>query len=1211
MDHKHFSFTGLIRRPHYAALFIITFLIFMVIGLGSSPQAHACTAFLCGYNTSNYSTGANGDTPIIDPTSGVNNPGAAGTLSQPYKVNQGTTLNIQIGYSSAESSGNQNVFTWTQIPDSSGLLADSGIVPSGGTAAELGYCYELVYNTGPYSDPNWETDGQGSISCGSPTPILCETYFPPGETCPSSGNTFPAPPGVVSPYSGHSVVWYQPGSQSAGTHDYNLSITAQRQGTFCMRTHVSLSNNSWPNPSGSNDYTAAQSLASNDLANVVGIKGPGNSSGDMCFDVVPPPATPPQPSCTEVAIPSPGANEQTLVRVEDSNNNVLVPSGDSNPSTASPTTSNYDGDGTEPSWVGTPFFIVGTNQGGTWLYTVLGQNVRVIIINRTDNAGVWTTTYYSDQTINCYNASLNPNPGSGCQLSVEGNVPNGPSNAVEAGSTFTVNATVTNTGSGDLPASINGDPLQVDPGSYNYPASGSTASNPSFSYVSTGEIPYGQSVTVPLTLTAPSGVASDTVYAHPAYSNLFAFGPGSDCSMTVNIYQPFTLTPSAAVTFVGDPENPTGVNYTTEVQNNSGSPPVQASDSSELFFTPSQTNSQIVEASSSDTYDYGSKVELVGTYNIPLARPGVSQVTAGDSYCAQINMSYTTGWVGPGGPTDLADTSGGGPYPSPPSCVVVVNKPFFKVYGSGVSAGGSFPGASPAGFISDWNNNSGLYPSVPDYDYGGGSELGNRAVGLITGYASAQQNSQDLRPPADLSISNTSNISNGTYTPSLGGTYNSSLEPLQQESCSTTSSQSWNGVTPLVNGSYTYTDNVSGPPLVLNASNLPPVNPGDDITLCVTGNVYIDTDILLNGANNGSWNIGNVPSFILDATGNVYIDPSVGELDGLYIAQPGGGANGTIYTCGQDNAGTFSPMSGSLLYTGCNQQLTVYGSFEAQSVNLMRTYGSLRDETPIPSTRTTTYTYSPGPQIGLTWTSSGGSIGIPGMKCTQTYEPDTSWQDNYLCVPPSSTFSLCWESGTPYGCTQCNFKQIDPSSSPDYPYLPGSWHNVAICPNNYGISFSFGYQSCFNNTAVTVNSCHQDYMNGQWYADIYQTSTQYCTQMYEDSDPEGPPGPDYPGGPWGLAYYGLAWETTYICEPLAPQIPTPHTVTTATQPPNPLSCSNSILSNGTSGRTSPRPTCAAEVFDFSPEFYLSAPSTTQGSNSANNAIEIYKLPPVL
>jgi hypothetical protein len=47
--------------------------------------------------------------------------------------------------------------------------------------------------------------------------------------------------------------------------------------------------------------------------------------------------------------------------------------------------------------------------------------------------------------------------------------------------------------------------------------------------------------------------------------------------------------------------------------------------------------------------------------------------------------------------------------------------------------------------------------------------------------------------------------------------------------------------------------------------------------------------------------------------------------------------------------------------------------------------------------------------IEIRWNSAGP---IPGMRCTQVNEPAeppaTTWDDNYLCLPPTSRVTLTW-----------------------------------------------------------------------------------------------------------------------------------------------------------------------------------------------------------
>jgi hypothetical protein len=1188
MSEKLLSLTKILLKRKYALLAVLILVVLSALSLGYSKSTSAAgicglsNTFMCDFNTdssSNTSGNSSSPGPALDWTNSGISQGGSGTNSDPYQVPVGDAVTLNLGYYSQAGSQGQHVYSWTNI-DPSNLASNvlGGISASGGDASTVfsNDCFDVAFpSSSPYYNAAFAVQASangGVVSCDGQWP--CEIY----PTTWESGCALSASPGGYA-VTGHgaSAVWYE-GSYSGGyTVTHNLSIGTQSPGEFCLRNHVATSTAGWINDP---NYLAA-----------AGRNVQAQNYSDICFTAVAVPVNPP-PSCSEVAIASPGANNQALVRVEDSNNNVQIPGG-STPSTGSPTTSNYQGDGVYPSWEGTPFYIVDSTGGGTWAYTVLGQNVRVIIIYRHDDMGTWTTTGYSDQTINCYNVSLNP--GGACQVTVNGNVPGGPANAVEAGSTFTATATVTDNGPGDAPGSLGGAPLQVDPGTWNYAAAGSTGSNPGFGAVSTGPISHGSSVAVQLTLVAPGTVTAENIIAHPAYSGLFAFGPGSDCAATVDVYQPFSLTVnSPTATFVGDPENPTSVNYSTSVSNNSGSPPVQATDTSTFSFTPSQTNGSITEASKTDTYDYGSHTELSGTYNIPQLRPGDANVTAGDTYCTSINIDYTTGWVGPGGPADVVPTNGPINTTSNP-CAVVVNKPFFKVYGSGVSSGG---------LLADWNNNTSLTP----YDYGGGSELANIATGNINGYASAQQTSGDVRPPPDLDFANNNNNSPAdAYTPGTGGNSGSTSSLLNQ-GCVVAGATNWGAADQSEPSAGSYT---SGGDLTLGAMS---IDNGQNVCLNVTGKVYISGPIKYTGANGNTWTVGthgNVPSFTLNVTGgNIYIAPGVGELDGLYAAEPGGGG-GTIYTCGNAN---FTAMSGSSLYTGCNKQLTVFGSFEAQSVNLMRTYGTLRDETPVERSVTTVTGYDQPVRLAQYTCGTGnpsnfyqqghwyeavnsdgslarGATGPPAASCPS---PTLQAYDGYIFPPGDTTFTGSHLNGS--YTFLCEY-QLTISGTDDHYVLPLA--SASDCqdkapgnpfPDSNGVPLGYIANSNSSGTEPLYENFDGAYCG-------YGSSGFHSLSITNNAEPDNNGSScGSPATVWGYVFTNPATSTNSF----------PETETAPVLgPPLPLTCSN----NG--GGTSSRPTCAAEVFDFSPEFYLSNPPTTGGFNSASSAFQIYNLPPVL
>jgi len=118
------------------------------------------------------------------------------------------------------------------------------------------------------------------------------------------------------------------------------------------------------------------------------------------------------------------------------------------------------------------------------------------------------------------------------------------------------------------------------------------------------------------------------------------------------------------------------------------------------------------------------------------------------------------------------------------------------------------------------------------------------------------------------------------------------------------------------------------------------------LAVYVTGNVYITSNIVMK-SNYGS--VAGIPFFALIVKGNIYIDPSVTQLDGMYVAQPNGNTGGTIFTC---SSGAFTSYtsaniatSPSTYFTRCNKQLTFNGIVQAKNVKLHRTNGTLKTNT--------------------------------------------------------------------------------------------------------------------------------------------------------------------------------------------------------------------------------------------------------------------------
>lgn len=299
---------------------------------------------------------------------------------------------------------------------------------------------------------------------------------------------------------------------------------------------------------------------------------------------------------------------------------------------------------------------------------------------------------------------------------------------------------------------------------------------------------------------------------------------------------------------------------------------------------------------------------------------------AGDSFCVSVSVNPSQGYADANGYQIGAPTIG---LRQDTQCLTIKNKPFFNAYGSGVSSGGSFDTCNGGGMLAGWNNNT------SGTGYGAGTRLSAIALVNIVGFASGQI------PSATQSIAYgqtfaraglpAGSITSSLDSPKLGGSFGGThcLDPLVEP----TDAQ------PLASDTYQINSlpglGARSPykrtgDLKLNTASASGVNPGQNTSIFVTGDVYISNNITYGTG----WTIDNIPSFVLKATGNIYIDPQVTRLDGRYVAQ------GKIYTCASNLRDVMPPI---IQYGECANQLTVTGSFSATQINLMRTFGSLRD----------------------------------------------------------------------------------------------------------------------------------------------------------------------------------------------------------------------------------------------------------------------------
>ncbi|NDD85011.1 hypothetical protein EBZ38_12170 [bacterium] len=119
--------------------------------------------------------------------------------------------------------------------------------------------------------------------------------------------------------------------------------------------------------------------------------------------------------------------------------------------------------------------------------------------------------------------------------------------------------------------------------------------------------------------------------------------------------------------------------------------------------------------------------------------------------------------------------------------------------------------------------------------------------------------------------------------------------------------------------------------------------------------IFVDGDIYITGTgirtSTGPWaNIASIPFVSVIARGNIYIEPSVTQIDGLYVAMPKVPATtfgdyrdgGYIYTC-TDNGG--APTLSAITNSCSSNTLLVNGSLVAKNVKFLRTKGTLRNAT--------------------------------------------------------------------------------------------------------------------------------------------------------------------------------------------------------------------------------------------------------------------------
>ncbi len=317
--------------------------------------------------------------------------------------------------------------------------------------------------------------------------------------------------------------------------------------------------------------------------------------------------------------------------------------------------------------------------------------------------------------------------------------------------------------------------------------------------------------------------------------------------------------------------------------------------------------------------------------HLNFAANGLS-IKAGDKICAKETISPATGTADP--VTHLVTVAG--PAKSTPTvCIPIVDIPYAKWYGSDIVAGGQFGDTAPctndAGIYTFNDSRAGRIPA------GSGVQFAAIAMGQIRKFTSALGTGSSS---AGLSFANTTGLSPPDF---LGGFFGGDncihnyMDDAASAAVSNTAATTLD-LSTLATNTYSYTP-PTGNKLTISGT----IGTGKNIYLYVSGDVYINNNITYNT----TWTSENdIPYLQIVTNGNIFIAPTVTNLNGVYIASSSAAGSGTIYTCAPGGV-VADPLASAAIYlTGgaCNlNKLTVNGTFIANKIKLLRTINSMRD----------------------------------------------------------------------------------------------------------------------------------------------------------------------------------------------------------------------------------------------------------------------------
>lgn len=300
---------------------------------------------------------------------------------------------------------------------------------------------------------------------------------------------------------------------------------------------------------------------------------------------------------------------------------------------------------------------------------------------------------------------------------------------------------------------------------------------------------------------------------------------------------------------------------------------------------------------------------------------------AGDYFCIREDITPASGLVDRN--NNIIAGTGAGTVQKK-NCISLMDRPYVRVYGSDVYAGAGFG----AGCTATTTNIIGFAKQVGSSWIGSGTQFGVFAGGDVQQFVSRAM--VDTGRTSDLTFANTPDVVNATRT---GGRFGATFCSDDYWSSKSSTLPVTGGAPPqlqtLASGQYQYAANQT-------------LTAGGPVANKIA--IYIDGDVTIGGTGittSTAWaSLAQVPSVYVIVRGNIYIAPTVTQLDGIYVAQPNAASplgGGRIFTCTDNRA---APTTAAL--TGaCRTKLTVNGALVATKVNFLRSAGSLRTGVPV------------------------------------------------------------------------------------------------------------------------------------------------------------------------------------------------------------------------------------------------------------------------